>query len=570
MNLFINKAKNGVQTLYVHKKYRDENGKSTTKVIERLGTMEELSKLHDDPVVWANEYIKELNRKEKESSRKIMVGFAPMRQIDMDNRVLYCGGYLFLQKIYYELGLGKICRQISDRYKFEYNLDAVLSRLVFGRILSPSSKLSTMEYSKTLLEKPGFELQHIYRALEVLAKESDFIQAELYKNSADVSKRNDRVLYYDVTNYYFEMEEADGIKQYGYSKESRPNPIVSMGLLMDGDGIPLAFCINPGNTNEQTTLKPLERKLITDFDHSEFVICTDAGLSSYANRKFNSIMNRRFITVQSIKQMKQIQKDWALSPEGWRLPNSKKQYNLEDVKRDPEKYYDSIFFKEDYINENNLEQRIIVSFSLKYMQYMESLRERNLERARSAIDSRKVMQKRPADYKRFIEKTSYTDEGVVAENTTFSINESLAADEARYDGFYAVATNLEDSAEDIIRVNKGRWEIEECFRIMKHEFKARPVYLSRDDRIEAHFLTCFLALTIYRYLEKRLDYKYTCSEIINCLQSMDFYMIAGEGYVPVYMRSGLTDALHDCFGFRTDYEIISKSSMKKIFKFTKS
>ena len=417
----------------------------------------------------------------------------------------------------------------------------------------------------------AIDLQHIYRGLEVIANESDAIQSELYKNCADIASRNDKVLYYDCTNYYFELEEADGIKQYGYSKENRPNPIVEMGLFMDGDGIPLSFCIHPGNTNEQTTMKPLEQKIIRDFNHSEFVVCTDAGLSSYANRKFNSIMNRRFITVQSLKTMKTDDKIWALDSSGWKIPGDSKIYSLEYIKENPDIFADTVFYKEKWIKEKNLEQRFIVTFSLKYMEYTKSLREKHIQRALKLLDNPSMIDiKRPTDYKRFIDQLEFDDNGAVVENKAFLLNEQKIKDEALFDGFYAVATNLEDDVEEIIRINSQRWQIEECFRIMKSEFKARPVYLSREDRIEAHFLTCFLALVVYRYVEKKLNEKYTCPQILKTLKSMNFMYISGDGYIPAYTRTEITDALHDSFGFRTDFEIISKSSMKNIFKFTKS
>ena len=568
MRLKISRSKNAESWYVIKSTY--ENGKHSSKVVERLGTLAEVKAKAGsmDPREWANRYIEELNTREKENTRKIMVPFSQDNRIPIDAACTFNGGYLFLQKMYSELGLNRICSNIAGKYKFEYDLNAVLSRLIYGRILSPSSKLSTMEYAKTLLEQPKFELHHIYRALEVLAKESDSIQAALYQN---MTGRNDRILYYDCTNYYFELEEASGLKQYGPSKENRPNPIVEMGMFMDGDGIPLAFCIHPGNTNEQTTLKPLEKKIISDFAHSEFVVCTDAGLSSYANRKYNSILNRRFITVQSIKMMKENHKEWALSEEGWSIPGKAAKVSLGYVKENPELFKDTVLHKEVWINENGLEQRYIVTFSLKYMEYTKALRERHVQRAQKLLDNPALLsKKRTTDYKRFIDQLEFADDGTIVENKAFVLNEERIAEEARYDGFYAVATNLEDPAEDIIRVNANRWQIEECFRIMKSEFKARPVYLSRDDRIRAHFLTCFLALVIYRCLERKLDNRYTCQQLLNTLRSMDFRYISGDGYIPSYTRTEITDALHECFGFRTDYEILSKAAFKKIFNFTKS
>ncbi|MDO4549295.1 MAG: IS1634 family transposase, partial [Clostridia bacterium] len=457
------------------------------------------------------------------------------------------------------------------RYKFEYDLSAILSSLIYGRILIPRSKLGTYEYLQRFLEPAKFQLQDIYRALEVIAKENDYLQASLYKFSARDGKRNDRVLYYDCTNYYFEIENESGIRKYGVSKENRPNPIVQMGLFMDGDGIPLAFCINAGNTNEQTTLKPLEQKIIKDFEHSKFVVCTDAGISSISNRIFNSNANRAFITTQSIKKMKGYQKEWALAPEGWRLPGRERTYDINKVLASEElfkTYHEAIFYKERWFNEGGLEQRYIISFSIKYMIYSREVRNEQIRRAREAISSSSIERTRQTDYKRFIVKTAVTADGEAADTNLYAINDKKILEEERYDGFYAIATCLEDSAEDIIQINRGRWEIEECFRIMKSEFKARPVYLSRDDRIKAHFTICFLALIVFRFLERRLGGKYTCREIIDGLRSFVFQHIPGDGYVPAYMRTEFTDAVHEAFGFRTDYEILPYAQLKKLTRST--
>ena len=569
MRLQISKSKNA-SSLYVTKSIY-VNGVSTSKVVEKLGTYDELKeKLNgEDPIEWAKAYVAELTRKEKEEKREVMVRYSPAKQIEKDEQKSFNGGYLFLQQIYHQLGLSKISKVISDKYKFTYNLDSVLSRLVYSRIIFPASKLATCEQSKLFMEQPEFELQHVYRSLEVLAKESDYIQSELYKNSLKICDRNKGILYYDCTNYFFETEQEDGLRQYGVSKEHRPNPIVQMGLFMDGDGFPLAFCINKGNTNEQVTLKPLEKKIISDFGLSRFVVCTDAGLASVANRKFNDIQDRAFITTQSIKKLKASLREWALDSTGWKMSGSDVLYDLTELNEDSN--LDLTFYKERWIKEKDLEQKLIVTFSTKYQKYQQSIRNRQIERAQKVIDTNpgKLKKCNSNDYKRFISKSHCTENGEVAENESYSIDTDLIAGEAAYDGFYAVCTNLDDDASAIIKVNQRRWEIEESFRIMKSEFKARPVYLQRDDRIEAHFTTCFISLMIYRILEKKLGEKYTCHDIVTGLRDMNFFEITGEGYLPTYTRTDLTDDLHDAFGFRTDYQIVNTKQMKKIFKDTK-
>ena len=587
MRLSITKNANS-STFYVIKSY-----KRTSRVFEKLGTLEEVKgKANgEDPIIWAKNYIKQLNAKEKEESLDIPIPLSPNREIILNEKRVFNGGYLFLQDIYYKLGLNNICNEITNKYQFKYDLNNVLSNLIYSRIIYPSSKLKTLELSKNFIEQPNFELHDVYRALEVITKETDFIQSQLYKNSLKYSKRNDRILFYDCTNYYFEIEQDDDFRKYGKSKENRPNPIVGMGLFLDGDGIPLAFSTFPGNQNEQPTLKPLEEKIINDFGNSKFVVCTDAGLSSNSNRRFNNTNNRRFVTTQSIKKLKDFLKEWALDlTSGWKLPGSNKNYNIskfrsyeitedekENEKREIEyenllnRFKDKIFYKERWIKEDGIEQKIVVTYSVKYQEYQKRLRENQINRALKIIEKKpkKIEKPKDTDPKRFIKTISTTETGEIALENNYFINEEIILEEAKYDGLYAVCTNLEDEPEEIIKINKRRWEIEESFRIMKSEFKARPVYLSNEDRIKAHFTTCFLALVIYRYLEKKLDEKYTVTEIIETLQEYKFLDLKGCGYHPVYERTNITDYLNRTFNIETNKEVIYFRNFKKIILQTK-
>ena len=571
MRLRITKCKNTdifyvIKTVYI-------NGKQKTKTVERIGNTEEVKQKSKgkDPYIWARNYVNELNKKEQEGTREILIKKSQTQLIDKNKQNSFNCGYFFLEKIYYSLKIEKICEKITDKYQFKYDLNSILSRLIYGRIIFPSSKLAINDLSKKFIEQPNFELQHIYRALEVISKENDFIQSELYKNSLKISKRNTGVLYYDCTNYFFEIEEASGIRQYGPSKEHRPNPITQMGLFMDGDGIPLAFNITAGNTNEQETLTPLEKKILKDFELSKFIVCTDAGLASNDNRKFNNKDNRAFITTQSIKKLKKHLKNWALDTKDWSAVGDNKKYDiskLEETEESKNSNYNKTFYKKRWINENGLEQAFIVTYSLIYKNYQQKIRNAQIERAKKAIQNKniKIDKCNPNDYKRLILKTNVTADGEIAEKKVYTINYKAIAEEEKYDGFYGVCTNLEDNVEEIIKVNQRRWEIEESFRIMKSEFKARPVYLSRDDRIQAHFMTCFIALLIHRLLEKKIEEKYTSEEIINCLREMNLMYVGEEGYIPAYTRTDLTDELHKKYGFRTDYEITTEKKIKKILK----
>ena len=571
MHLNIVRSKNSQSLYVIRSTYK--NGRNSSERVEKLGTYAELLKKLNgqDPIAWAKAYIAELNEKEKAGKREINVSFSPAKTMDFNKQVLFNGGYLFLQAIYHLLGLDSITKKIAKKHKFTFDLNAILSNLLYARILFPSSKLAAMQLVKKFLEQPSFELQHVYRALGVIAQENDLIQSELYKNSLLVAQRNTHILYYDCTNFFFEIEQEEGLRQYGISKEHRPNPIVQMGLFMDGDGIPLAFNISPGNTNEQVTLTPLEEKLLQDFELSKLVVCTDAGLASAANRKFNDKKDRAFITTQSIKKLKKPLQEWALDKTGWRIPGKDGLFDISKIETDEavaEAYKSTTFYKERWIKENGFEQRLVVTFSLKYRNYQRSVRQSQIERAMKAIEKnpQKISKTNQNDDKRFISKKSITSDGEIAKKNIFSMDTDRIAKEESFDGYYAICTNLEDEALKIIEINHQRWEIEESFRIMKSEFHSRPVYLSRDDRIRAHFMTCFLALTLYRFLELRLDKRFTCHQIIDGLRNMNFYKIKSEGFAPAYEYDEFMEALHAEFPFKTNMQIIPTQEMKNIFK----
>ncbi len=575
MRISITKSKNH-EFLYVIKDIYNQ-GSRTTKRIETLGRVEDLCKKmnmsRDDVISWAKNYARELTLKEKNDLEDTIIPFSPYKFIDMDtNRKFNCG-YLFLQDIYYQLRLDNICRNIKDKYKFKYDLNAILSDLIYSRILFPGSKRSSYLDAMTLLEKPKYELHDVYRALSVLAKENNYIQSELYKNTHFIKQRNTSTLYYDCTNYYFEIEEEDGSKQYGKSKENRPNLIVGMGLMMDADGIPLAFDTYAGNKNEQITLKPLEKRIIKDFELSKFIYCSDAGLASKTNKQFNSIQDRTYIITQSLKKLKKDDKEVALKHTGFLEVgiDSSQRINIDDIDFNNENNRNRLFYKEIPL-EKPLKERLIVTFSPRYAIYQKSIREKQILRASHMLNNKgklKKNRKNPNDPARFIEKIAMDKNGEVIKEY-YSLDQNKINDEAMYDGFYAITTNLEDDdVKAIIDVSERRWQIEECFRIMKTDFKARPVYVSLDEHIEAHFLTCFVSLIVYRLLESKLNYKYTVNEIIEALRDMEMVDTQYNGYIPAYKRTRLTDELHTLFGFRTDYEIVSKKKMRNIIKKTK-
>jgi len=563
--------------VYIKRSYRKSNGKTATQIHRKLGKLDELleqfSGDYDAMMAWAKSEAEKDTLEYNSKTGSVTVSLSRNAYIPKNEERCFQTGYLFLQKLCTELKIDSISRKISRRHRFTYDFSAILTDQIFSRILAPSSRLSSYSYCQTLLEPPKYELQDIYRALSVMAEESGFIQEELYRNSNFVHPRNKKILYYDCTNYYFETEQEDDFRRYGKSKENRPNPIVTMGLFMDADGIPLAFDVFPGNQNEQTTLKPLETKVIRDFACSGFIFCSDAGLGSKSNRGFNSFGNRSYVITQSLKKMRGEDRQTALDPKQFRRPGSGKFIDISTLDESDPDIYETIFYKEVPVVNGNMDETVIVTYSPKYKAYQKRIREQQISRAVKMLEQpgRKRRGKSQNDPARFIKSTAMTEDGEVAGRNIYDLDLDRISGEEKYDGFYAVITNLEGDAGEILKINRQRWEIEENFRIMKTDFEARPVYVRREDRIRAHFLTCYISLLVYRLLEKKLGSRYTCSELLDTLRSMQVTLLSEEsGYVPSYKRTDLTDDLHRAFGFHTDYEFIPKSAMRGIIKCTKT
>ena len=565
------------ESFYINYAYIDKNGKSTSKIFKKLGTLNELKEKlgtddRDEVMKWAKEQARIATEQHKAESENVLVPLSPKSLINLNERRSFNCGYLFLQKICSDLRIDNICRNIKGRHKFKYDIQAIITDLVYARILNPSSKKSSYSYCQSLLETPKYSLDNVYDALQILADESDYIQSDLYRNSNFLHARNKSVLYYDCTNFFFEIEQEDELRKYGKSKEHRPSPIVELGLFMDADGFPLAFDIYPGNQNEQTTLKPLEQKVIRDFECSKFIFCSDSGLGSKSNRQFNDLGDRSYVITQSLKKMKTEDRDIALNPAQYRKLGCDKFINLSELDLNDPDVFNTVYYKEIPVTNGPLEETVIVTFSPKYRDYQRKIREGQIERARKMITSDgkiKKNRKNPNDPSRFIETVHVTSDAEVAENIIATLNTEAIAEEEKYDGFYAVITDIEDDPAQIIAINKRRWQIEECFRIMKTEFRSRPVYVSTEKAIKAHFLTCFIALLVYRILENQLNDKYTVTEIVNTLSEMKLTDIGEMGYIPSYTRTALTDALHENAGFRTDTQIVKKSKLRSIIKSSK-
>lgn len=589
------------------------NGKRTTRVVENIGNHENISKLAEeqgiDVSTWLKNYLKDYKEKHDIPSKpcKIIIEKDCNKLITRDYTNLFNVGYLFLKDIYYALNLDKIVNTISKKYKFEFDLNEVLSYLVYSRIIFPASKLKTYELSKNFIETPRYNLVNLYRGLSYLNKNLDFIQRELYNNSKAVVDRKTQICYYDCTNYYFDISEEDDLRKYtGNAKDKKGKPVVGMGLFLDGNGYPIAMNIYPGNDNESTTLLPLQKKILGidpitdlkiegfDLENSKTIICTDAAMCTDDIKHFNVKDGRAFVITQSIKKLKEIYKEEVFEDDNWRIMGDLKNiYKLSDIINDEELskiHYETIFYKIIQTETKSVKQDLIVTYQIKYKDYLRNVRNGQIERAKSKISSsndgsKMKLSNNPNDYRRLIKEEVTTNKSKAEKQDAnslndakgkekftykYSIDDAIILEEEKYDGYYGTTTNLNGNIEDILKISKNRWEIEENFRILKSDFESGDIYLSREDRITAHFLTCFISLLIYRILENKLDYKYTNTQIIEKLRKMEVYEEKGTGYSPAYVRDNLTDDLHKKFGFRTDYEIITYENYEKIFKLVKS
>lgn len=574
------------------------NGKRTTKIVDYIGNyskvMELAKKENLDINTWLKKYLIQYKKE-----HNIPIEFNEVIIKKYSNKLIpknvlnrFNIGYLFLKDIYYSLKIDKIIKMISKKYKFEFDLNEVLSNLVFSRIIYPSSKLKTYELSKSFIETPKYNLEHLYRGLTYLNNELDYIQKEIYNNSKSVINRNTRIIYFDCTNYYFDISEEDDLRKYGKGKDHKPNPLVGMGLFMDGNGLPIAMNIYPGNENETKHLIPLQEKMEKDFAlfNKKTIICTDAAMCTDEIKQFNIKDGKAFVITQSIKKLKEEYKEEVFEDSNWRiLGDLSKTYNLSDILNDEEqikKHYETLFYKIVQTETAHVVQDLIVTFQIKYKDYLRNVRNGQIERARKKISSTNKGDKiklsvNPNDFRRLIkeeikelktkkskklkEGNSFNKEEKTQYFYSYSIDQDKIKEEEKYDGYYGITTNLNSDIEEILKISKNRWEIEESFRILKTDFDSGTIHLSREDRIKAHFLTCFISLLIYRILEYRLNYKYTNTQIIDKLKEMNVYEEKGNGYSPSYVRDDLTDDLHEIFGFRTDYEIISYENFKKIF-----
>ncbi|MDD2387912.1 MAG: IS1634 family transposase [Bacteroidales bacterium] len=576
MRLKVTNSKNS-KSFYIIKDYT-KNKKRSTKVVHTIGNLKQVKELagSENYEPWLKNYVENYKQKHKEKKEEVIIKKNSGKLITKNKQVSFDIGHVFLKEIYQGLKLNEICNKVSSRYKFESNLDDILSNLIYGRIIHPASKLKTHKISKNFIQAPNIKLPNMYRGLTYLNKEMDYIQETLYENSLSLIERDSRVIYFDCTNFYFEITAEDDLRKYGINKQHQPKPQVGMGLFMDGNGIPLAINIYPGNASETKQLIPTQTKIIDNFKlpDTRLVTCTDAAMCTDEIKKFNIKDGRGFVITQSLKKLKQSYLDEVFIDKDWRIPGDlKNTYNINGIQNNEvltKKYYETIFYKIIPTETASVKQDLIVTFSLKYRDYRKSIRDDQIKRANKKITNNSNGDKiklntNPNDYRRFIQEKAISKDNKTIDAYEYSVDYKKIEDEEKYDGYYGITTNLNDDIKTILSITRGRWEIEESFRIMKHDFKTGTVELTREDRITAHFLTCFISLLIYRILEKKLNYKYTTTQILDTLRTMKVTECKGDGYIPAYERTDITDDLHDFLGFRTDYEILTYKYIEKLF-----
>ena len=586
---------------YIAKSFRNERGISTKKNMFRLGTLDEIRRREgvSDAWQWAQEELARRNEEERIGRQKLKIELSPSKRINTGECVKYSGGDLMLIPFYNALGLPQICREIQTDTRTEYSLNEILESLVVSRILYPCSKKGAYELNKKRIRPTSFGLEDIYRALSLLSSHIDDIQARVWSNSQKITDRNTRIIYYDCTNYYFEIEDNDkdfvdkqtgeyipGLRKRGKSKENRPNPIVQMGMLMDGDGMPLSFIIFPGNESEQPSLQKIEEMVANKFGLNEFIISTDAGLGSENNRRYNMTEGREYITVQSLPSLPKADQDMALAPEGWRIAfrdsalppidpfnPERKIFNLSEIDLDAERH--TRFYKEIIVDKcmdgdksTARQERVIVTYSHDFALYLRHKREERISSAQKIVNRRQTKSRQSQqDPRRYVATEYITKEGIKATNVKMALDQKAITADQRFDGFYAYGTSLDDDATDVLRARSFHHEIEHLFRTTKTFLEARPVHLQRQDRIRSHFLICFLAMVIIKILQKKLHMpELTIDQLILTLRSIEFDYFKSIGYRPLFERNEITDRLQQIAGITIDTEIVETKRMNKLYR----
>lgn len=629
------KSKN--PTYFIQQGFR--NGKKTsTRNVAVIGKHNDLLKITDDPLAYAKHKVAEYNEQMKNSkvSLEVKIDFEEKLKASNDlvsSTTSYNIGYFFLQAVYHDLNIGGFFEKATAGSRIAFDPNLVSRFLTCARILDPESKLATLRHLGHYYEQPDIQYQHIHRTLDILEENFSQYLQHLFQYSSRIVPRDTSVCFFDCTNFYWEIESPDddyvdevtgeilkGFRKYGPSKQHQPNPLVEMGLFMDSNGIPLSMCLASGSDNEQTLAVPLEKELIQMFRGKKFIYCADAGLGSLNIRRFNSMGGRSFIVTQSIKKLSRQLQEAVFHDHDYRLLSSGAPVTIQELKafdrhlaKNLPLYQDRAYkiinadrledlgFYEEKICKNgkkknvkakgSLKQNIIVTFSRKSMEYQRFIRNRQIERAKKLLKDLdpETYKKGPNDVTRFIRRTSKTRSGEKPEDL-YELDMDLIQEEEKYDGYYAVATNLDDDPALILETAAKRYQIEDCFRILKSNFSSRPVYHHSKEHIIAHFQICYTALLIYRLLEKRLeDYcreydkrcgidhgdsrvrtHFTINNIVETLKNMNVVNVQDMYYMSAYTGSQLCTALNSLYDLGLDKKYYQPKELnKKIKKISK-
>ena len=573
--LTITRSKNA-KCFYIQTTYRKRDGRLSSKTVKKLGNETFIRENYgvEDAEAWAQEELERMRQAAREEKQGLVVELHPDRLIDGSERI-FNGGDIFIEQVLSRLGLRAICKDISARHRIRFDLGDYLTRMVCSRILQPGSKLSDYINGSRFIERKDLRLENFYRSLDIMGADMNTMQGEIYRHSLKNIGRNTGVIYYDCTNVFFETETDDDFRKYGHSKENRPNPLVQIGMFMDMDGLPLGMCVSPGNTSEQKTLQPLEEVLAEKFGLSKFVVCTDGGLGSRDNRRYNVTEDRNFITVQSLKKLSAHYQEWATDPDRWHLrprlkddaqTRCKSVYNLGEI--DLDEYAEDVFYKECLTDETAFDEHLVVTYSRKYDLYQKQLRAQQIQRAITKINRGEIRRpKSPSDCRRFMKDTYFDAKGNPLEVITAAVLDQEQIDaEARFDGFNALATGLDDDPCTIIRVNSWRWEIEECFRVEKSDLDMRPVYVRAPQRIAAHFFVCFIALLVLKIMQKQLPEEYPVSRIRETLSAMNLTKLEGFGYIPSFNQTPLATAIQEMMKIHIDRQINTPAQIRADYR----
>lgn len=616
MKLFYDKRRKD-PIYYVQVGYRNAQGKPTTRNVKKLGRHSELLKITDDPVAYCKEQVKQMNEEYRVGRSSVSFSIDFNEKVDETtdeySKSDYVNiGYFYLQYIYQQLKLDNFFESATAGRRFTYDCNQINRFLTFSRVLDPRSKYGTFDHLDMYFENPDIDYQHIIRFLNVLYDHSSDYLKWLYKQSDNVIKRDSSVVYYDCTNFYFETEQPDeeyvdeetgellyGLRQYGVSKEHRPNPIVEMGLLMDKRGIPITMCLHPGNKSEQVTAVPLEKDIMRTLKQSDFIYCADAGLGSYNIRQFNAMGGRSFIVTQSIKKLSDEMKNIVFTDVNYRLLSSDQPCTIKYLKQFDRSnrdnlplYNDSAYkvipadkavdlglyeYKETKSGgvrkvkaKGTLNQVVIVTFSRKMMEYQRAVRNRQIERAEKMLKRKdpEEIKKGPNDVKRFMKRVTKTKSGEKA-SVSYEMDYEKIREEEKYDGYYAVATNLVDEKpKDILAVMHKRYQIEDCFRIIKTNLGGRPAYCYTKEHLIGHFLTCYTALLVLRLLQCGLDDNGTHITTDNLIKTLRNMNVADDGmfYRSLYKGSKTLTALTSYKDLALDRKRYKPTDLKKKIK----